>query len=189
MDNISTFVGRLCDDSMEWRRNNGELFYFTHIDIMGYVVPAVMSRHFFDKYTGTRILCRAFPRETRIKFNGERQVFSYLYCVHVEEADPDTADCRDVEIYGVVSSRNSKVTLGSENDSKIHFEMEYVVNFDRPVTVLVPCRAFGMVARSLLGIQKGDALKVSGKISGYGQTLRLIIKKFDKEVEPNVVED
>lgn len=188
-NNISTFVGILQDDWMEWRKNGSEMFYFVHIDIEGYVVPAVMSQFFFEKYRGCNIEVKAFPRETRIKFKGVRQVFSYLYCVHVEEVDPETPPCRDVEIKGVVSSRKSKVTLGLENDSKIHFEMEYTVDFDRPVKVLVPCRAFGAVARALIGIEKGDRLSVVGKISGSGQTLRLVIKKFDKEVEADVVED
>lgn len=191
--NISTVVGTLQEDWKFWRKNVDETFYFVHINIEDYIIPVVMSQHFFNKYKGKRVAADVFPRETRIKFNGKRQVFSYLYCVHIEEVTEnieELADCRDVEIEGVVASRDNKVQLGGENTSKIHFEMEFVVNFDRPVKVLVPCRAFGSTARALIDIRKGDRLAVSGKISGSNQTLRLVIKRFEyieEEVEVDVV--
>lgn len=89
-----------------------------------------------------------------------------------------------------MASRNGKVELGSDMDSKIHFELEYTVTFDKDVIITTPCRAFSKVARRLSNIQKGDPMLIRGNITGGNGALRVAVKNFEKlyeeEVDTNV---
>lgn len=188
--NVNTFVGTVGTKRETWQTIKDETFYLTDFTADDYVLPMIMSEFFFEVYRGKRVKVYGFPRETRRRLHGQRRVFTYIYVVHLELADDEEPDCRYVEIEGKVASRNGKVELGSDMDSKIHFELEYTVTFDKDVIITTPCRAFSKVARRLSNIQKGDPMLIRGNITGGNGALRVAVKNFEKlheeEVDTNV---
>lgn len=176
--NISKFVGVLQEDSKCYLTDNNENYYLTHLLSKGASVPVAMSEYFFETYKGRRVYCLGFPRVSRKKLNGERKIFSYLSCIHVEETE-EPKDLRYVEIEGQVAS-NSGVRLSKHNLSVIDFELNCCVKFDRVVKFQVPCRAFEETARKLLTLQRGDFIHVGGYIAGYDDNLRVIVKRVER---------
>lgn len=190
--NVNTFVGTIGTKRETWQTIQDETFYMTNFEVDGYTLPMVMSEFFFEIWKGKRVRAIAMPRETRRRLRGVRKVFTYLYVIHLECAEEDEPDCRCVEIEGRVASRNGKVELGSDLDSKIHFELEYPVTFDKEVIITTPCRAFSRVARKLSDINKGDQLHIRGVVTGNNGSLRVVVKNFERlqndneEVEADV---
>lgn len=188
-NNVNELVGLLGTKRELWQEIHGEKYYLSTIEIEGYSIPIVMSTFFFDAYAGTRVRVSVMPRITRVRKDGDRLVYTYLYCVLAESVGDDVPDCRYVRIQGQVASKRSKLELCSGVVNKVHFELRYAVRFRQSVILLVPCQAYGKVARSLCGLHKGQNMILEGYITGNSQSMKLRIRKVLEcnEVDPLLV--
>lgn len=175
--NLNRFTGLLKNDKFVISLNGEEKFYLTHLCSYGCDLPVVMSEHYHNEFAGKRVECIAFPKKTRLKPGKKTTVFSYLYCILVQETNEE-ADSRYVEIEGKVTALQD-LELSHNNVVMRKLELECPVNFDKPTIETVPCRIFDQIARQSLAISIGDSIRVHGYVSGGRRSLRVIVQKYD----------
>lgn len=175
IDNYNVLIGTLSNERTNWFKNKYDFGVMSTLMCTNQEINVVMRKELHNKFAGKRVICTGF-----LDSQNRKEYKSYFYCVRVEAVEEDADDEKRIDMEGTVVAL-SELILSSEYVTKIKLVLMCDVNcFGRRRVIRVPCRCYDYTAKSMIDLDVGDRLFVSGYVSQANKKAHMTIQRYER---------